>query len=369
MKFKHYIFLIFAGLMVISCENKLDLTDIVKDSKDKQITNISDTVYIQQSPIWTGFNKPEDIIVGREPFIYVADTQNDRIVMLDVSGKVLGSKAIKHPIAIAQDYRLNLIVCAQFDTTINSNQVTFSAVYKIDLVDAGHILNSAEVTRVLPQNPNDDPFAFTRPDRQYTGVTVFFDNSIYVSRKGPKNSNPIDRDNAILTLKYIQSSNSPAGVKDSLIVGKVPLLEAEGTGMMSANKISSLTSFNRKSLDIILTLIGDNSFKVQWLQFVVNPDFSGYQPKLPAFSSDMMQVNKFGKPEDTALDNAGNIFVADAQKDSIFKFNSFGDELQSFGGSDLLNEPHAVAFFDKILYVLDTGNDRIVRFILSTDTQ
>ncbi|MDZ7623899.1 MAG: hypothetical protein U5J96_05550 [Ignavibacteriaceae bacterium] len=32
------------------------------------------------------------------------------------------------------------------------------------------------------------------------------------------------------------------------------------------------------------------------------------------------------------------------------------------------NEPHGVAFFDKTLYVADTGNNRIVRFILSTGT-
>jgi len=48
-------------------------------------------------------------------------------------------------------------------------------------------------------------------------------------------------------------------------------------------------------------------------------------------------------------------------------FNSFGDELQSFGGTDVFNEPHSVAFFDKTLYVADTGNNRILRFILSTD--
>ncbi|MCW9066273.1 MAG: hypothetical protein OQJ78_08235, partial [Ignavibacteriaceae bacterium] len=62
-------------------------------------------------------------------------------------------------------------------------------------------------------------------------------------------------------------------------------------------------------------------------------------------------------------------YIADAGKDSVFKFNSFGDELNSFGGPDLFNEPYGVAFFNKTLYVADAGNNRILRFILSTEIQ
>ncbi len=53
----------------------------------------------------------------------------------------------------------------------------------------------------------------------------------------------------------------------------------------------------------------------------------------------------------------------------FFKFTPFGDELQSFGGIDVFNGPYAVAYFDNILYVADTGNNRILRFILSTEIQ
>ncbi len=69
-------------------------------------------------------------------------------------------------------------------------------------------------------------------------------------------------------------------------------------------------------------------------------------------------------------------YVADAGLDSVFKFNAFGDELQSIGGFEtnnptqsILSEPHAVAYFDKIVYVADTGHNRVLRFILSTDTR
>ncbi len=46
----------------------------------------------------------------------MADTDNDRVVMMNVAGQVLGSLPLQKPIAIAQDFKLNLFVCAEFDT-------------------------------------------------------------------------------------------------------------------------------------------------------------------------------------------------------------------------------------------------------------
>lgn len=345
------------AVIAFSCTDKFKAPD---NSVDPNNQKISDTSYVQQFPVWTGFNKPQDIIVGKETFLYVADTENDRIVMMNVAGHILGTKAIKHPVALDQDYRLNLFVCAQFDTTIGGVSQTFSAVYKIDLFSAGHNLENAKVTRILPKTS----FDFLRTDREYTGVSVFFDNSYFVSRRGPSNTSKIDPDNVILTFKQLKTSN---GIYKDTLTGRVPLLEPLGTGLMSANRISSLTSFKGNKYDIIVTLIGDNSFKSQWLRYVSNIDFTGYENTLAPFYTQFMKVNKFAKPEDAALDNYNNIYIADAEKDSIFKFNSFGDELESFGGSKIFNSPHAVAFYDKTLYVADTENNRILRFILSTD--
>ncbi len=346
-------------LIITSCTEKFNINEALSTLDSNSVGNIGDTLYIQQSPVWKGFNKPKDMIIGREPFIYVADTENNRIVMLNIAGQFLGEKSIRKPVAIAQNYKLELLVVAEFDTVINGQSLTFSALYQLDMYSAGHILANAKAKRILPQDPKLDPFAFNRVDRFYTGVCSFADNSVYVSRKGPSNSSPVDRDNTIITII--------ANNRDSLLVGKIPGLEPIGTGLLSANEISSLTSFNSSSRDIILTLVGKNSFKVQWLEFISNSDFEGYQSKLGAFSSDLMAVNKFGKPEDVAIDEANNIYVADAEKDSIFIFNNFGDELKSFGGSSLFSSPHAVAHHDRTLYVLDTNNDRILRFILSTD--
>lgn len=352
-------FIVLIGVIVLfySCADKFDLNDLDLGGDPGNVAG--DTVYVQINPVWEGFNQPRDVMVGREPFIYVADTDNDRIVLLNLDGKRLGIKSIKKPVAIAQDYRLNLLVCAQFDTVIGGQTQTYSAIYKLDLVSVNHQIENAPVKRILPR-PQD----FAQPLREYTGACVFYDNSYLISRKGPNNSNLIDPDNSILI--FVQKKLSDGSYRDSL-VGRVPLLDPTGSGIMSANQISSLTSYNARNFNINLTLTGDNSFKFQPLEYISSPDFTGYRIAIQPLSRDLMKPGIFSRPEGSALDNSGNIFIADAGKDSIYKFNTYGDELQSFGGPSIFKQPNGVAFFNKTLYVADTGNNRILRFILSTE--
>ncbi|MCU7492421.1 MAG: hypothetical protein HF300_07575 [Ignavibacteria bacterium] len=365
MNYKKFILPAFMALfsfIAVECDsNKLDVSDIINSQSDQNAGKIGDTVYIKQNPDWKGFNRPMDIIIGHEPFVYVADTYNDRIVMMNLNGDVLGTKSVKHPVALAQDFQDNLIVCASLDTTIQGSAVSVSAVYKIDLYASGHNIASAPITRLLPTN-SDFRFIDEIKRREYTGVCVFYDNSFYVSRKGPENQNTFEPDNSILIFQ------KTAAKKDTLI-GTLPNIAAEGTGLLSANKISSLSSTNRSNMDFVVTLIGDNSFKTQWLKFVSTNLYTGYESKLDPSNSQakMMAVNRFLQPEDAAVDNSGNIYVADAAKDSIFKFNAYGEELQSFGGSAVFKHPYAVAVYNKIVYVADTDNNRILRFVLSTD--
>ncbi|MBL1211980.1 MAG: hypothetical protein HND52_01370 [Ignavibacteriae bacterium] len=358
-KFTTYLILA-AIIFLFSCTDKFDPNLDVMPTGGTG--NIGDTVYVQLSPDWTGFNEPKDMIIGKDNFLYIADTENDRVVMMDISGAVIGSINIKKPVAIEQDYRLNLIVCGKYDYTKDGITTTFGAVYKLNLFEVDHDITAAVPKLILPDTTKLSDLS--RPSRQYTGVCVFADNSYYIGRTGPSNSSAISPDNAIMHYQVLKDSigNRYDSFKEIL-----PRFEPLGTGIRSTNEISSLTSFNFPTRDFIVTL-ETNSFKSQWLQFVRTADFEGYETRIEV-GREFMLPNKFGKPEDAAVDNANNIYIADSQKDSVFIFNSFGDELQSFGGSELFDSPHAVAFFDKTLYVLDTKNDRIVRFILSTEIE
>lgn len=360
-KIRQSFLLLCVMLIFASCAEKFDLTDI--NTGDGNINIGGDTVYVQLKPVWEGFNRPQDIMVGREPFIYVADTENDRIVMLNLNGDVLGARTIKRPVALAQDYRLNLIVVAQFDTIVGGQSQTFSAVYKLDLVSAAHQINLAPIKKLLPRSAD-----LNRPLVEYTGACAFYNNTFYISRKGPNNSSFVDPDNSILIFSPKKLLGVPSN--EDTLIGRVPNIDPLGQGLVSAFDLSSLTSFNNQSIDMIVTLTGENSFKAQWLKYFISPIDQRYISNFAANSGLAFMIpNRFSRPEGCAIDQSNNIFIADAEKDSIYKFNSFGDELQSFGtfGTDSFNEPYDVAFFDKTLYVADTGNNRIVRFILSTE--
>ncbi len=344
------IIIFFSALVLITgCTDKLT----PPESKNANPNIGGDTLYVRLNPAWEGFNKPQDVLVGREPFIYVADTENDRIVMMNLDGGILGTRNIKRPIALAQDYKLNLLVCAQFDTVVNGISQNFSAVYKIDLFAAGHNIENAPIKMLLPQAAD-----LNKPERVYTGVAVFYDNSFLVARKGPNNTNLVDPDNSILNFKPVRGTN-----RDTLI-GRVPLLSATSSGLMSVYNVSSLTSFNRSNYDVVITMTGENNFKTQWLEYVISTDFTGYEIDTTRY---LMKPGLFSRPEGATIDNSGNIYVVETDSSRIYRFNSNGDLTISFGDSTIFNQPYGVAHFDRILYVADTGNNRILRFVLSTE--
>ena len=344
---------IILAIFTIGCVDKFE----PPVSTGQQGNIAGDTVYVQINPAWEGFNNPQDIFIGNEPFIYVADTDNNRIVMMNLAGDILGTREIKRPVAISQDYQLNLIVCAEFDTAGQ----TFGGVFKLDLFSSGHDIASAQLTRVMPRPGfSSDLKAGVR----FTGVCTFYNNSFYIARSGPNNSSIFDPDNSILIFEKRLLAN---GSKVDTLIGRLPALAPLGTGLMTANGVSSLTSFKRRNNDFIMTLTGNTSFKSQWLYFNFASETPGYENRLSPGSSTLMLPNKFIQPEGAAIDNTGNIFIADAAADSIYKFNSFGDELQSFGGPELFSQPVSIEFFDRTLYVVDSGTNKILRFILSTD--
>jgi hypothetical protein len=353
------LFLISAFFLIQGCDKKFNTEELVAPNTGGG--NISgDTVYVQLNPAWTGFNNPQDIMIGKEPFIYVADTDNNRIVMMNLDGQILGTRSFQKPIALAQDYKLNLFVSAKFDTVISGQSITLNAVFKLNLVAANHVIANAPMKKILPAADVD----INNPLREYPSIAVFYDNSFVIARKGPSNSVLFEPDNALL---YYVVKKLPDGTEKDTLLGRMPGLDPLGSGVPSANGFSTLISFNNHTLDVIAGLTGNTNFKVEWLHFVSSRDFTGYQNYISPSSSELMTPNKFNQPEGVGLDNAGNIFVVDTEKDSVFKFNPFGDQLLAFGGTDTFNQPAGVAFFNKTLYIADSGNNRILRFVLSTD--
>jgi hypothetical protein len=339
-------------LFAAGCSEKFDLNDL---GATRPSTSFGDTSYVLQQPIWTGFNEPMDVHVGYEPFIYVADAGSNRIVMLDLAGAVVGASGyIKRPVAIAQDHRLNLLVCAEFDTTINGQAATFGAIYKIDLYAARHAIAQAAIRRVY-----FDPL---NTHRRFTGIATLADNSYYAARTGASNASIIDPDDAVMLF-----------TPDDSVTQRVywPTLPVDGSGLATLTKPTAIATFPKKTTDFLFTQQGEQAlFRAQWITQRTTGDVTQWESYFtPARDGavDFLRVRLFSRPEDITVDAAGNVFVIDAGLDSLFRFNNSGFITQAFGGPAAFNRPSGVASFDKTLYIADTGNNRILRYVLSTD--
>jgi hypothetical protein len=361
---KHFIsaFCIAVAFVVLGCqEAKFPVNSLPQGDIN---TRIGDTVYIQQNPQWTGFNHPQAVIVGNEPFVYVADTDNDRIVMLDLIGRVIGySQKIKHPVSLTQDKRLQLMVCAQFDTLLpgRSTPTTFGAVYRLDLVSTGHNIGSVQPRRIYFE-PSDST-------RRFAGIASLYNNQYYIARNGPKNDlTRIDRDIAILLFTE----------DDQLLTPVTTSFSPDGTGLLSLSTLSGIATIpTNRSVEFVFCQLGDKAFyKVQWIQLLAEGQTTNYLSKFyPSTDGniDLLKLNRFSQPMGVTIDPSGNLYVVDAVKDSLFRFSTRGIERYSFGGygsgAKQFDQPYGVAYFDKTVYVADRGNNRIVRFKLSSDVQ
>jgi len=306
-------------------------------------TSVDDTTYIQLRPEWNrdggyGFSNPQDILVGRETLVYVADTGNNRIAMLDLAGNVLGYSArVDSPVAIAQDQQLRLLI-------VTGRNYLF----RIDLYEYGHNIEAATIDTIH--------HAVDRPGWHFNGVDAFtiseYDYYLVTCSGSSRN------DNQILVF-----------LEDGSLQGPLPLTPG-GTGLFAAADPAGITALRDGSVDFIYSQRGENFYKVQ----IITSDAFGWKPKLdPTSGGDLFTVGKFSSPENIALDGDGFIFVVDSEEHRVFKFAGTGKEYESFGeegsGEVQFKNPHGVAEFDGTVFVADTGNDRIVRFRLSTDTK
>jgi len=404
MRLRNLLIFVFA-VAAFSCVEKMDLSQF----PEIPATTQQRVEYIPLLPEWTGFNKPQDIHVGYDELVYVADTENDRVVALDINGTVVGvSQPIRRPVAIAQDRALNLLIVGRKDTTLSGVPISLAAVYRLRLYPAEHGLAAAtpEPVVIHPKYILGKSTLVGDSAVHFTGIASLSDNSYYVTRTGPSNGSvtqPGGPDNNILRFTS----------GDTLVSPLTTYLTPTGTGIASANILSSITTYavppQRADVDtrrsFIVTLLGQNSFRVQGMQYFEGREDAGYVSE-PAFVSidttvasrflydsspeDGLLGGLFIQPEDVTYSaDSRYIFAVDAATDSVYQFTSNGYEgvrppaqsgerkniIVSFGGTGSgptqFRQPHGIAYFQgfKTLLVADTGNDRVLRFKLSTDVQ
>ncbi|KAB2923427.1 MAG: hypothetical protein F9K22_09180 [Bacteroidetes bacterium] len=352
-------------LFTIGCEEKFDLSSLPKET---DVITIGDTTYVEKTS-WTGlFKRPRAVLYGQDQLIYVADTYNNRIVMLNQAGQVLSvSDTILHPVAVAQDQRLDLLVGAE--TLEPSTGDTIGVILRIKLVAAAHDLSSAQIDTVWKEP--------ARPKRRFVGIGVILNDEYLVARDGPDNSSIVDPDGRVLRFRYRPS----AAKKDSFITPIGELQAGAGSSVTNLNHPTGIAVFPNSG-DFIVTQSSDGiQYAAIWMTFNKSAEFEGWLPRFDPANPDQRSIdfvspNRFRNAAGVGIDRIRrDIFIVDAELDSVVKFNNRGRfKTESFGArtpgmKQLLRHPGSVAVAENTLFVCDTDNDRIVLYRLSTDTQ
>ena len=182
--------------------------------------------------------------------------------------------------------------------------------------------------------------------------------------------------------------------------GPLPL-HKDGTGLYTALVPTGIVSMRERYLDVSSqettpafmfcqrgkTSLLTNNFKVQSVTTTIIEGGVVLIPNTSFIGTDIYDLNKFYYPEDIAIDIGGFIFVVDrgAYKPDgqgglvadttqplpgFYRFSSTGTQLQAVLSPTLFKMPKGIAVLPsetlQIVYVADTGNDRILMFRLST---
>lgn len=317
---------------------------------------VLDTSYVQIFPSFPGFRNPQDVMVGNDQLLYVADTDSNRVVMMNRAGQVLSTRRVLRPVSLAQDTRLDLLVGGEI---VVDDTARTGAIFRLHLVDAGHRLETARIETVWTE------LAFRA--RRFPGLTVFGDNTWLAVRNGPDNSSFVDPDARVLLFRA-----------DDEFVTPVPAFTSSAGGSITnINHPTGIAGF-ASSKDFVLVQSAEGvAYQAVWMRYESSAEFEGWLLKFdPARIEDrdvdFLQAGRFILPEGVAVDPARrDVFIADATLDSVVKFNARGRfKPESFGmvrTGGAMMRPTGLAYFEKILYVLDGAKGEVIRFRLSTD--
>jgi hypothetical protein len=391
-----FICLLAGASLLVGCEGFFGKrTD--KDFLDIPVYRDREVAYVPIQPVIDeGLNRPVDVIAGWDELIYVADGGNEEIVSYDQAGNELGRFGIPGLKAIAQDRRLDILALGTRDTNINGSDLTLPAIYRVDLNKSGDYgLNNARIKNIVVH-----PFYFKSgtpsgndQNSSFEGIDVLADNRYLVSRNGFSNSTSQfgGPDNAILVFTPEDEYQTPVAVNTSL--GLFNNYFNFPKGITTQAKPPQTPAIDQSGSFVFTSTDPGTSLRVQWIEFIVTPNGASYEVRnLPAGDTSKAEgflyvANRFEDPVDVTLtgDGTNYIFVVDRARDSLYQFNALGFEgvnppagansgkaiKVSFGGTGegltQFREPSGVAYLNRIVYVADAGNGRILRFRLTLD--
>ncbi len=404
---------------LFNTKDNTDTDEIFDEGKiDPRLENVDG--YAPVLPFWGGFDAPNDVHVGFDEFVYVTDANGVHLLdRADLSPRV--TIELEGAEAVTQDRLLNVYVAARIDTIIESIDPTIiwnlPVVFKIKNMNGiGPVtfvdtlifpFDDASLSTSAAQNSRLNRSSGANYEKvKITGLSILADNTLYVTRTGPFNETTqvAAPDNTVLEFHRIVEN----GVKTDKMrnVRQIRSLSPNVPSLRSAIGLSGIATFvappqRDTYTDIRSFLITqsqanvDIPFRVLWIDVVETVDGLVYQQNSQLLAQDTSQAsgflyepNKFMRPQDVAFggDDDAFIFVVDSETHRLYQFQSNGQEgvpppagaedqtrqiMVSFGelgaGPKQFNMPSGVAYFRRVVYVADKGNNRIARYKLTSD--
>ncbi len=353
------------------------------------LAGLSDTTFIQLNPPWDddngySFLNPGNMLIGLDTYLYVCDTGNNRIVRLDAAGTIHDTYDVPHPTGISQNEVLHLLV-------VNGT----SDIYKIDVGPGG---DGEPVICFTADNPTADSmitdnFIFTdisdMPTDDKTYLACGYDSlldgtgQVYMFFGFAD----LEYDSDYMVASEFAIAGADPNVPDT---AHNPIVDY-GTGVSYTDHPNGITAFLKSDGLFLLSTQDSSSFKTQLLSWYINSYYhvQYFQAAItPGPEVDLyLDENLDIRPNAATVDPSGNIYIVcspdTVSGDSLcaYKFGPGGDFLESWGvlgdstmvSEGYMNHPRGIAydyFADRrTVYISDSGNNRILRFKLSTDIE
>jgi len=310
------------------------------------------------------FDSPQDLFVDSNGYIYIADTKNNRIVILDDKNSLVKSIDSFVNAGVTDTFSAPCGICVSKDGSIYIADTDNARIVKLDFNGT---------LEMIINSPNDE----TLPDDFYfkpTKIAVDKYNKIFVISDG-YNIGLMEFD---VSGEYLKSIGAPK-VAISLIDQLWKSISTKEQQKRTQSYVP--TEYSNVSVDADGFLYVTTSSYESW-QYL-----SGQIKPLRKLNSKGTDVfNRIGDPVGDSSDGGltytgpssivdfceignGNFAILDQNRGRIFAYNSEGELLYEFGGpgnyNGGLNSPSALAYRNGIFYVLDSDKARVCMYQLT----
>lgn len=358
--------------------------------------------YVPVLPVWGDFQSPTDVWVGYDEMVYVTDAQGLHI--LDQKGERFRTLSIPGATKVTQDIRLHTYVLGRIDTLMDSAGTpvrrNLAAVYVVNNSAGSNPVWLDTLVHPFVDLSRSNTNFRGRFDEQveFTGIACLGDHSFYLSRRGPSNNtlSAAAPDNAVLVFRPDRSNNGYVPGLNPVLSGLKSAMSPAGLcGLLAPPQL--VFGMNPSRDFILLQSATQAETKVLWIRSTENSEvgtlYSENQTLLQFDRTKAMRFLyepfRFTRPADACVapDETGYLFVVDSERDSLYQFTSKGYEgvnpppssgltkqvPASFGGFGSgpfqFKGPSGVAYFRRTVYVADRGNNRVMRYRLSSDLE